>query len=388
MGALLSELEAEGYIMPEYGRSNLEVARQLARGTGEFVGESERKVVVVLDGFGYNLVDGIIRKEGMATELLRKAAVKRITSLFPTITPNVLTSMYSGSTPAEHGVLGTAMPLSSGEIINVMKWKPFYSKSAAELADDPAGLYPRPKLMQQMGAERGMVVLYSEHFIGSKVSQALLSGCESRGFVSFDDMFVAAKRLVEEGKHRYIYAYNDVIDRVGHVYSNNSEHMRATLVSLLSSIDRILLPVLKKNGYDLVITADHGQIDTGADKTVRIDGKSDIARYLEMPLWCEKRLRIAKVRPGGERGFAECFERDYGRFGRIIESDEAIRSGIFGAGGVPAERRYLFGTHLILPKSDYMFAYDPDGHDTPLRQLSGQHGGLSADEMYIPAILY
>ncbi len=387
MVALISELEADGLVMPNYGESVLELSRQLDRGSGDLIGDNQKKVFMLIDGLGYNLIKGIMERGEVKSELLSKSTMKRITSVFPTITPNVLSSVYSGMTPAEHGVLGMEMPLKgAGSIVHVFKWTPVF-KHDAKMNIDPCELFPRSQIIERLASKKNLASLCDEQFINSPVTKAIMN-CERVPFISFDDMLVKLSRLTDEGKHDYIYVYYDAVDHMSHEYSPVSKEVEEEIKGMLLSIDRILLKSLKKNGYDLVITADHGQTVVTEKEMIRIGPKSEIMKFLSMPPWCEKRVRVADVLPGKEKQFEDCFAKTYGKYGYLIESEEAIRSGIFGANMVPEDRRHLFGTHIMLSKFNYAFMFDYLGLDQRVRPVSGQHGGLSPDEMYIPAILY
>ncbi len=62
MHSLLSELEGRGFVLPDYKKSSLEVAKQLAKGSGEFVGDKERKVFFIIDGLGHNLIEKAMKR--------------------------------------------------------------------------------------------------------------------------------------------------------------------------------------------------------------------------------------------------------------------------------------------------------------------------------------
>ncbi len=315
--------------------------------------------------------------------------MKKITSLYPSATPNVLSSMYSGLLPAEHGALGTEMPLrGAGSTIHVYRWTPYImSDYAPEINVNTQELFPKSHLINEMVKKNDMVSLCSDKYVNSIVTKTTFD-CELIGCTSLEDIITKMCRLMDEGKRGYIFAYWDEIDRLEHQHSNESVEVAALVDKLLSTIDKMLLPSLKKNGYNLVVAADHGQTKIMEKDAVHISSNSEIMKYLTMDPWCDKRFRILSARNGKENAMEECFEEAYGKFGDLFESEELIKSGIFGATTVPEEKRWLFGTHVIIPKGSRMFVYDYLGKEYKNRTVSGQHSSLTPDEMYVPNIVF
>ena len=57
MASILSELKEEGFILPDFKNSSFEASKQVGDGTnGGLVGKSQRKVLILIDGLGYNLL--------------------------------------------------------------------------------------------------------------------------------------------------------------------------------------------------------------------------------------------------------------------------------------------------------------------------------------------
>src|SRR5271157_980581 len=105
MRSLISEFRENGFIVPDFKNSNLAVLKEALYCKGSRTGDKEKKIFLVLDGLGYDLIKEFVsdrRGEGF----FEGAKVGRLTTLFPSTTTAVLTSFETGVTPAEHGIIG------------------------------------------------------------------------------------------------------------------------------------------------------------------------------------------------------------------------------------------------------------------------------------------
>ena len=391
MSSLRDELESLGLVLPTYKKSNLEVARQLSEGKGDLIGERDKKIFMILDGFGYNIFDRIINKERIHSDLLKDARIEKVTTVFPSTTPTVLASLYSGIEPSGHGILGTMMMLKEiGSVKKIFGWSPAMSEYLRVRFDslDPHITFPKPYLLDKVKSSKKTVFLYPEMLINSEVTNAMLGHENKIPYVSFDDMLVRLVRLMKEDTYEYIYVYYDTTDHMQHVYSPDSDEFRESIYRMLHSFDRILTAHLKGSDYNLIITADHGHITIKNTDIIHMNYRSKIMNYLSAPPWNESRLRILTVMSGKEAELEDHFDKTYKDSGYLVRSDEAIKAGLFGAEKVDDFLRSRFGTYMIVPKGSRYFEYDYPDTDKKPREKFGHHGSLSGDEMYIPVIIY
>lgn len=385
MSSLLSDLEGQGLVLPDRKAYPLEIARQFAKGKGDLVGDREKKVLLFIDGFGYDTIDSIIRKRGIRSELLERGRLSKLTTIFPSTTPNILGSTYSGMKTTEHGMLTTDMPLKDDRLVHVFKW--IFTESGKVVDSDPFSLWPQPQLVREMRDERNLLMLTDDLFINTTITRAMFDS-ERASFATLEELLAKIVKAVKEGEHRNIYAYYDRFDYIQHSHSPDSEEAAELIKDILASIDRILLPALKGSGYDLIVTSDHGQTTINGNDTLYINPGDELMRYLRIPPWGDKRLRIFDVADGKEKGFEDLFAKLYGSHGQLFSSDELIRSGIFGDTKVAKEKRLGFGTHMLLANPGRMFIVNYPGRETVARPVSGQHAGLTPREMYIPLVVY
>lgn len=391
MGALREELESDGLVLPDYKRSNLTIAKQLAEGKGDLIGEKSKKIFLLMDGFGYNIFDKIITPNNIHSKMLDNGRVEKITTVFPSTTPAALASMYSGAEPSGHGVLGTVMMLKEiGSVKKILGWSPSMSEYLKETFEnlDPLIVFPKPYILEKLKGRAKTVFLAPEAIINGGVLNSMVGTDNKIPYVSFEDMLVKIARLMKEDAYDCIYAYYDATDHMQHVYSPDSEEFKAMVYGILHSFDRILSDSLEHSDYNLVLTADHGHATIRGTDTIHIGYGSKMMDYLSVPPWNEPRLRVLAAMPGNEAKLEDYFDKTYGDSGRIVNSDEAIRAGLFGSDKVGDSIRSRFGTHIIIPKSNKYFEYDYPGSVKKQRSTFGSHGSLSSDEMHIPVVIF
>ena len=94
-----------------------------------------------------------------------------------------------------------------------------------------------------------------------------------------------------------------------------------------------------------------------------------------------------KRRHGEEEKLEEYISKRFQDEGILIRSEEAIKSGLFGAPKVSDELRYRFGDYLYLPKGARSLYFLYPETEQQVYDYKGLHGGLSSKEMYIPLVL-
>jgi hypothetical protein len=112
-------------------------------------------------------------------------------------------------------------------------------------------------------------------------------------------------------------------------------------------------------------------------------------QYLALPPWGDARIRCMSALPGKEGLMVKQFEKDYGKYAVLVDSDSLIRTGIFGKKKVSSVMRSRFGTHIALAKAGVMMDYEyPIKRTKRWVGLKGVHSGLSKEEMQVPVITY
>ncbi len=384
------ELEKNNMLFPDFKNSNVEVFKEFVSGKGRLIGNCDKRVLLLIDGLGFDLLNEVIEKDAQLSHSFRTAEIKKINTVFPSFTPTVLTSLESGLSVAEHGIVGSPIPVREyGEMVNVFErgWGITERDASIKTAHT---LFPQMYNIEKLSENPGFSYLQDEMVY--KKNNEILSfktlGNRFKRYISQRDFFIQLRKLVLDKNNSIIYGYLDKIDHAQHVYSKNSEETKELMKYLLEDMVTHLIPVLKEHGYTLLITADHGQLSFKKEHISTIYGKDKLLDYMNMPPWGSPRSGFVSVIPGMEDAFEKELEKRFGGRYLLLNSNLAIKDGLFGSVKIPDRLRYRFGTHILLPRENnyitYRYPYEKDRE----REIFGSHGGLSKEEIEIPLIKF
>jgi hypothetical protein len=146
-----------------------------------------------------------------------------------------------------------------------------------------------------------------------------------------------------------------------------------------------LLEVLKGTDTLVVVTADHGFIDTDPRLTVQLADHPELAKCLVMPLCGEPRVAFFYVRPGLCRQFERYVEQRLREYCEVYASLELLDRGWFGLGEPDPRLQHRIGDYVLISKDSYVIKDALPG-EKPWTDL-GVHGGVSEDELYVPLVM-
>ncbi len=372
--------ESDCFIVPDYGRSSLadlmvpllamtdQIGRDHVPGWGkesslpwmQRVGEAERVVVLVLDGLGYfQLQERIAELDGFG-----EMTVFRGTSVAPTTTAAALTSLTTGLTPGEHGIVGYRMRMGPGEILNSLRW-------TVCGAGTPG---PDPSIVQPLAPFRGScpVVVTKAVHLGTGFTKVHLRGTRIRPWKTMSGIVSQISLALSEGE-RFVYAYYDGVDTTAHERGIGSEYdLELRFVDML--VQRLLeaLPVDTR----LIITSDHGQIELVGKPIVLPKQLEAKVRYQSG----EGRFRWLHVERGQRDAAREIATEAFGDVARVLVREEVCEMGLFGTKTSEVAGSRLGDLALIATKK--VAFYDPS--DAGSAAMIGMHGGMSAEEVIVP----
>lgn len=322
-------------------------------------------VVLVLDGLGWEQ----IQDHRSFLPRLSAMAGGPITTVAPSTTATALTSLVTGATPLQHGVLGYRIDL--GEVVmNTLGWS---SQRLGERRRDLRRTYP-PGSIQPVPSfcgERVPVITRAEHF-GSGFTDAHLAAADFRGWRSTSSIPVEIERALDEG-HRFVYAYYDGVDKIAHERGFGTYYEAE-----LSAADRLVGDVLDTvpTGTVVTVVADHGQVSTG-DHLIELD--PEVLTLIDHQSG-EGRFRWLHAREGRAEELLEACTRRYSSFAWVRSRSRILDESWFGSSGDSSFVRRL-GDVALVPFDDSSFV-DPD--DTGSFPLVCRHGSLTAAEMMVP----
>jgi hypothetical protein len=326
-----------------------------ARGAGQVV-------LVVLDGLGW---DQLQQRRHLAP-VLTSLEGGRITTVAPSTTATALTSIATGLTPGEHGVVGYRIAV-QGEILNVLRWTT--PSGDARRRIPPGDFQPiRPFLGLKAP------VLSKAELATSGFTAAHLAGARQVGWRVPSTMIVDLRRALAAGEG-FIYAYYDGIDKVAHEYGLG-DHYDAELLATDRLIGEML--ALLPPGAVLVVTADHGQVDVGEAMVKPAQEVLDLVRLQSG----EARFRWLHARPGAVGSLLDAAREAHSGDAWVVSAEQVCDEGWLGPVVGRAASARLGDVAQV---SSGVVSLD-DPADTGPFPLVSRHGSLTPDEMWVPLL--
>ena len=281
-------------------------AAQAAKRLGlDQLGDAQAPLVMVLvDGLGWQM----LRERAGHTPNLRRllADSDYLHTCAPSTTAAALTTLATGVYPGAHAMVGYAVrdPLlrghlgaghvpRAGDVFDLITFK--------NSSHDPLTWQSVPTLIERAnakanagcGPQLGAVSIGRSKFAGSGLSLAAWRGFKHIGVDALDQRPYQAYRAIKEGA-KLVYLYVGELDHAGHNHGWHSDKWLQALEALDAMVGQLFrrLPT----GTRIVLTADHGMVDT--DRHHRID------------LAKEKELAKDVVAVAGESRFLQLYVPD------------------------------------------------------------------------------
>jgi hypothetical protein len=324
---------------------------------------ADQVVLLVLDGLGW---EQLVARRHLAPTLCEMEGGPILT-VAPSTTSTALTSIATGMTPGEHGVVGYRMDV-EGEILNVLRWW--------ASGRDARDAIPPDKIQQSEPflGHRPAIVTRAE-FRHSGFTQAHLEGVRFSGYRMPSTLVAETARLVRADEP-FVYTYYDGVDKVAHEYGL-SDYYDAEIVA----VDRLVeyLIALLPASAALVLVADHGQVDVGPN-LVPLHG--DVLSHVSYQSG-EGRFRWLHARPGHARVLLEAAEQHHSDTGWVVSQEQTIDECWFGP-AVTSEARARLGDVALVAREPVAYV---DADDTGPFDLIARHGSLTPAEMWVPLLV-
>jgi hypothetical protein len=319
-------------------------------------------VLLVLDGLGWEQ----LRERAALAPTLAGLVGGPITSVAPSTTATALTSITTGLTPGEHGIVGYRIEI-AGEVVNMLRWAS--SHGDVRRSVEPSATQPFPPFLGDSPP-----VVSRADLEGTAFTEAHLRGTRPRGWRLSSGLPVIVSELVAAGE-RFVYAYYDGIDKVAH-----ERGFGAFYDAELAVVDRMVGDLVERlpAGTALLVTADHGQVEVG---NRIVDPDPDVLRMCRQQSG-EGRFRWLHARPGAAADLLAAARERHGDVAWIHSRDELIADGWFGpVVSPPVAARY--GDVALVPFEPVSF-HDPA--DSGPYSLVCRHGSLTSAEMLVPLL--
>lgn len=337
-------------------------------------------VLLVIDGLGQVQLERTLPK-GM----LGQHCFATITSVCPTTTASAIPTFLTGVPPQQHGITGWFTYFAElGAVLAVLPFRTRVGAMPLEASVvSPAALCGAEPFLGRLPLTAESVV--PEWIASSSFNRAFCSGCGVRVYKNLPGMF---KCILQATKHRerrkFVYAYWPGFDALAHRHGVGSPLAAAHLRDIDQRIAG-LYAALQGSDSLLLITADHGFVDTRPETDVVLSDHPELQRMLMAPLCGEPRLAFCYVHPSNHGAFEDYVAGQLSAFVDLRPSQQLIEEGWFGSGHPFHQLRHRVGHYAMIARDDTKIVSPIAGEDT--HQQIGVHGGLSRQEMLVPLVV-
>ena len=321
-------------------------------------------MLLVIDGLGYEQLQ---RHAHIAPNLMSLVGGS-ITTIAPSTTASALTSLVTGASPAEHGIVGYRMDMGDS-IMNSLRW--WSDTRDLRKVHPPASVQPIPPFV-------GMTipVVSRAELEGSAFTEAHLRGSRPCGWRAASSIVAQCASLISSGE-KFVYAYYDGVDKIAH-----ERGFGAYYDAEIAATDWLVGALLNTlpSGTTLAITADHGQVQVD-DNVVHLS--DDIKATLHHQSG-EGRFRWLHAKRGQESDLLQIATDLYSDIAWIASRDQVVEEAWLGparGGRIADQVKRRLGDVALVPFTATTF---DDPLDSGPFSLVCRHGSLTADEMFVP----
>ncbi|WP_292000079.1 alkaline phosphatase family protein [Caldivirga sp.] len=340
--------------------------------------QGKRVLLLLIDGLGYVHLRQYC---GNCEEARWLGNIEELTSVFPSVTSTVLTTLSMGVPPGVHGVLGTVMYVKEiGGLVNTLTMGLMPDGKRGELKDigyDPRVIFYGGSTVFEEAKLNGYnsVVIVPKGLSGG-LSDLIYRGAEVKEYVSIYDALVLASRALEN--NALVYVYISTLDSIQHEYGPDSEEYRVALIELLNTLSRLIRHIPQST--TVVLTADHGQVQVRQGDVVNLRVMAKLMDPLSVAPYGEPRALQLKLSDKSLEGEVKDTLSATGRRLLIYNSSEVKEL----LGGVTGYTEQRMGDLWVIPLDTTALIYLYKLSDDKVAKFKGHHAGLLDYEMKVP----
>lgn len=336
-----------------------------------------KAVVVLVDGLGASA----LRQRAGHARFLTSRFFKKATlvSGFPTTTAAALTSLTTGASPGQHGLVGySALIPASQRVANQLTgWAP----------DMEPSLWQRRSTVFEHATAAGIdaTAVGPRRYESSGFTHAVLRGAEYLAADSISDRFEAARSVLDRDSRSISYVYVPELDMTAHAHGWQSDRWTHLLEELDSAMQSFVRTVRADEG--VLLTADHGVIDVPETSHVLFGGDEHMAGVMHVagdPRCLQLHLDPT-LSAEARQAVLDAWRESEGERAWVLTRHEAIEAGWFGAVDDAVVPR--IGDIIVAAAKNIVY-YDARKPHDPSRRMVGQHGSWNSDELMVPLLRF
>lgn len=333
---------------------------------------TRRIVCILIDGLG---AENILARAGHAPFLASHVSQGAISHCsFPSTTSANIGSFATGLWPGEHGLIGHAVYDRRHDYrLNLL--------TGWDENTDPQIWQPH-QTVSERAATAGVVcnVIGHAEYEHSGYTKATMRKATYLHAESLRDRFDRALGVLNQTNESISYLYIPELDKFGHRHGWQSPGWAAILEDVDAELKRFVGKLPKDCG--VIVTADHGMMDTAADRKVFIDDMVDHGGLLEHYAG-DTRVVYLYLKDISQIEIYAAHLEQFDKIFTVVRPEHAVSSNWFGPLSPEAIDR--MPDLMLLAKSNFTLFHSVLTKKRAY-EMTAHHGGLTSAETRIPLI--
>lgn len=342
----------------------------------------DRVLLLFVDGFGDDLWHRHA-DDPLLSAFESAGRVTPLTTTYPSETAAAVTSHHTGLTTADHGAIGWDQWVERlGETIQTLPFTVDEEVDAGSVGATADDLFVGDSLYGETGVD--VTLIQPESHSESTYTRAATAGATRFGYEGLDDFERTTREAIESPNGpALVDSYLPHVDAVAHASGHDSDPFREEVDRVFDAIRSLLSGIsdAKAERTLVVLTADHGLVDTNPETNVDVRDLDGVWEHLRThegepipPAGSGRNVHLF-VEQGHLETVREAVERQVDCL--TFTREEAIEEELYGP--TTGERfRERCGDLVVVPRDKTVW------HDPAKLQFVGMHGGLAPEEMLVP----
>ena len=341
--------------------------------------DSKNIVLMVIDGLGFEY----LKEKGQKT-ILGENLVGPITSVFLPTTACAIPTFLTGVAPQQHAFTAWHMNLKEiGVVSKILRFSPrMGGKIFSEFGFTVDEVFDEKPFFSKIKTKSFSVnpkLITNSDFMG------LISTKAKKGsYGTLDSFFSQTKKAINSVGKKYVYTYWQNFDDLSHKYGVGSKKIEKHLKEFDKKL-RGFVNGLRGTNTTLIITADHGFIDTPLNRIIKIEDHPQLKECLTLPLCGEGRTAYCYVRPSKVKQFEGYVKTKLKKYCDLYKGQDLINRNFFGLGKPNKKLFDRVGDYVLVCKENYIIK--DSIKRTDIEKNIGHHGGVSKQEMIVPLVV-
>ena len=274
--------------------------------------------------------------------------------------------------------LGPTLPAStaprSDQVLSLITWK-------GDGVPSPRTWQDIPTIFERLPAGSA-VSIGPARFAGSGLTEAALRGTEHLGADRMEDRPGLAASALRRGTP-LVYLYVGELDKTGHRHG----WLSAQWLAQLERLDAAMAELVRRvpAGTRLILSADHGMVDTDADHRIDLSAHRELARDV-VAVAGEPRLTHLHVADGDADLAAEVARRYRDVLGERAAWIGTREQAAEHLGALRARARGVVGDVVVAMAGTWVLV-DPRVHSESAISMTGVHGSFTTAETEVPLLV-